>query len=177
MQDLTYPLLITVARLIFFSFKDNNTGLVLQVLEAYHKHKIVKLGMNFAALTMADMTGSVSHLMTSNDDVESYITSIIMSNAMDATLLHSKDQSASAMLRFSSASQFDALQNAYTQRQLVQGLESLNAVNVGDSDHALRVSNDHVRYLQGSQRAQKSVGVSGSGELGIDEDIMDRAMD
>ena len=79
--------------------QDNNTGLVWQVLSAFRKFSVGRLGQTFAALTLVDVVHRISP-SCSHEEVEKLVASLIMSNDLDATLLHALYNPGFTMLRF-----------------------------------------------------------------------------
>lgn len=159
--------------------QDSNTGLVIQVVGACEKFTLYRLGKTFAALTMADATRWVGAHSISVSNMESFVASLIMSMALNATLSHSCDSAKPTMLRFlGSTSRSSVLKESHMQARLIEGCLSLASLinNIGRGSNSLEMSNEHIESLQrGQKQAGSALKNSAVGELGgfdVDEDIM-----
>lgn len=174
------------AYLLFFCsnnfIQDNNTGLVLQVMGAFRRCAILKLGRTFAALTMTDVAGHISPCSASIGVIESFVSSFIMSGILDATLLHSRDQLSDTMLRFSvTVLKSCVARETYMRKQLAQEGRILNLFmdNIAESDRVLELSIEHIENLHRTQRRAEDTARGGmdmatnkATEFDLDEDMM-----
>ncbi|KAG2418629.1 hypothetical protein HFD88_001730 [Aspergillus terreus] len=160
---------------------DNNLGLVSQVIDAFDQYMVMKLGKKFSALAVPDVAQQVvSSVGTDPDVIETLVASLIMSGALDAMLLHMDDHRRSTMLRFSSAAMSPIFQERFVQAQLLKEIRALGLVtgNTGLSNDALELGDEHLRFLQKTQRwlddGDKSGALPPTGGSGfdVDEDIM-----
>ncbi|KAL2001440.1 hypothetical protein VTN02DRAFT_1776 [Thermoascus thermophilus] len=161
---------------------DKNTGLVLQVLVAFRKYSVLRLGSTFAALTIADVAHRTSPDPPDVEETEMFVASLIMSRTLDATLLHSNYGKCPTMLRFSAAaSSTDASLEASIRNQLIQERRRLMLlmVNVEESDRKLELSKEHVDHLRRSQKRKDNTVKNGGpnvvrdgNDFDVDEDMM-----
>lgn len=160
---------------IFNKFsQDGNIGLVHQVLCALKKSTFYRLGTTFAALAVTDATDRAGICSALKPDMESFIASLIMAKALDATLSHSSHAD-STMLRFLGMS--SRSKEPYMQAQLTEG--SLSLANLMDyveeANHSLGVSEECIESLQRNRKHCGGAYMSSireSGGFDIEEDIM-----
>ncbi|KAJ5102874.1 COP9 signalosome complex subunit 3 [Penicillium argentinense] len=159
--------------------KDNNMGLVSQVMNSFSRHALVGVGETFAALTIADLIGQSSSLPCDKVAAESVIASLIISGALDATLVQTPGHSDAAMLRFSGmprlcpSSHELRLQTMFTkERGSLEGLMMAARENI----HKLGVSPEFVDHVHKGQvwagAGEAHLGIGDDAGLEIDEDIM-----
>ncbi|KAJ5088138.1 hypothetical protein N7456_011754 [Penicillium angulare] len=161
---------------------DNNIGLVSQVLDEFARHSLMKTKKVFAALTVGELSAQTS-LSNGKDDgiTESKISSLIMSGAIDATLVHSQVCSNDSILRFTTASSTSPqCHEIEMQAQLqIQGrlLESLFG-NMEEGNLRLGLSDEFIdNSIRGQPWAGAGAGeinpsLSGTADLEVEEDIM-----
>ncbi|CAI7570777.1 unnamed protein product [Penicillium glandicola] len=158
---------------------DNNVGLVSQVVGAFFSQTVIKLGKTFAALTVADLSKQVFPSPVCTEATGSAVASLVMSCALSATLVQTKDHTESSMLRFSSIHSLPQLSNELDiQSQLKQEMRLMETlvINLGETNNNLGLSDDYVDSLHkgqvwsGSSEANPIVG--GEAELEMDEDLM-----
>lgn len=158
---------------------DNNLGLVSQVVGAFFSQTVIKLGKTFAALTMADLSKQVFPSPVCAEVTGSAVSSLIMSSALNATLVETKDHAEASMLRFSSIHSLSPLSRELDlQSQLKQEMKLMETlvVNLGETNNNLGLSDEYVDSLHkgqvwsGSSEVNPIVG----GEVGLemDEDLM-----
>ncbi|KAL1976431.1 hypothetical protein VTN31DRAFT_2713 [Thermomyces dupontii] len=160
---------------------DNNTGLVLQVLRAFQKHSVLKLGSTFAALTMADIANR-THLAAGNlEEVERSVVTLVTQGELNATLLHSTQGSESTMVRFWTAHTKPTADLEDTLRQrLAEEREKLHnlAKNVQGSDYRMELGTEYIDYLRRNQKKRERAARDGGASAGkvtdfdSDEDMM-----
>lgn len=135
--------------------QDNNMGLVSQLVLAFDKFIILKLGRTFSALKMSDVAWrrfSTGQLCPGQ--VEAYVASLVMSGLINALLFHLRDNSDSTMLRFASPSG----QSLFWERDLRKKLERTGylAKAIANSiDHgraSLGFSNEFFQFSHKNQR-------------------------
>ncbi|OQD79580.1 hypothetical protein PENANT_c048G11375 [Penicillium antarcticum] len=157
---------------------DNNTGLVSQVVNSFYRQAIIKLGKTFAALTVADLAKQVFPLPVHEEIAESVIVSLVLSGALDATLLQTQDQAVSSMLRFSTTSSFTRLSHEmHIQSQLQKERFIMEALvgNLRESNQTLGLSDECVDSVHKGQAWSGSEVNPILGEevgLEMDEDLM-----
>ncbi|KAJ5150976.1 COP9 signalosome complex subunit 3 [Penicillium canariense] len=158
---------------------DNNMGLVSQVMNAYSKHTIIGVKKTFAALTVTAIAEQASPAHTSDEATESIIASLIMSGAMEATLVQLPNRNSSTMLRFLATPSFRQLsRESRVQTRLMQERHSLEALvdSLDESNRHMGLSDEFVDSIQKGQAWARMSDVNpGMGEdagLEIDEDLM-----
>ncbi|KAL4869949.1 hypothetical protein BDV12DRAFT_166695 [Aspergillus spectabilis] len=160
---------------------DNNTGLISQLPEAHDKFMIIKLGKTFSAVTMRDVLQRVSSCTKEPLDIEEFVSSLVMSKELRATLSQSSSSESLTMLRFSLRTQSSVFQEEHIRARLVRGRSALNAIagGIAQTDHALELSQENLQFLAKNQRwsaNSEKPGTVDSNEGGgggdIDEDLM-----
>ncbi|KAJ6069545.1 hypothetical protein N7499_011432 [Penicillium canescens] len=157
---------------------DNNMGLVSQVVNIFFGQAITKLGKTFAALTVADLAKQVFPLPVRGEVAESVIVSLVLSGALDATLLQPQDHAVSSMLRFSATSSFTRLShelNIQSQFQRERFLMEALVGNLSESNQNLGLSDECVDNVHKGQPWSGSEVNPVLGEevgLEMDEDLM-----
>jgi COP9 signalosome complex subunit 3 len=153
-------------------------GLVSQVVNIFFGQAITKLGKTFAALTVADLAKQVFPLPVSGEVAESVIVSLVLSGALDATLLQTRDHAVSSMLRFSATSSFSRLShelNIQSQLQRERLLMEALVGNLSESNQNLGLSDECVDSVHKGQAWSGSEVNPILGEevgLEMDEDLM-----
>ncbi|GAD98623.1 COP9 signalosome complex subunit 3 [Paecilomyces variotii No. 5] len=160
---------------------DNNTGLVLQLVPALRKFSILKLGNTFAALTISDVAHRTSPEPNDIKETETFVASLIMSGALNATLLHSSQSSDLTMLRFNvDTRSSNTLPETKINEQLNREQERLKDLltMIEETESRLELSKEYTDNLRRNQRRKEdsmkegpSLVSRGGGD--IDEDIMD----
>ncbi|KAL4911694.1 signalosome subunit 3 [Aspergillus aurantiobrunneus] len=159
---------------------DNNSGLVSQLFEAYDKFVIIRLGGTFSALAMSDVLQRASSCSKAPHDIEEFVVSLVMSNALRATLSHSSSNGSTAMLRFSMSTQSPVFREEYIRERLIQRRLALNAVarGISQTDHTLELSQEHLHFIAKTQNWNgnfENPGVvysKAGGSCDMDEDLM-----
>ncbi|KAJ5696361.1 hypothetical protein N7536_006773 [Penicillium majusculum] len=124
---------------------DNNLGLVSQVVGAFFSQTVIKLGKTFAALTMADLSKQVFPSPVCVEVTGSAVSSLIMSSALNATLVETKDHAEASMLRFSSIHSLPQLSRELDlQSQLKQEMKLMETlvINLGETNNNLGLSDE-----------------------------------
>ncbi|KAJ5258094.1 COP9 signalosome complex subunit [Penicillium chrysogenum] len=157
---------------------DKNLGLVAQVVAVFFSQTVIKLGKTFAALTMADLSKQVSPSPVCAEVTGPAVSSLIMSRALNATLVQTKDHAESSMLRFSSIHSLPRLSHELDlQSQLKQEMKLMETlvINLGETNNNLGLSDEYVDSLHKGQVWSGSSEVNPTGgETGLemDEDLM-----
>ncbi|KAJ5591767.1 uncharacterized protein N7459_002136 [Penicillium hispanicum] len=158
---------------------DNNMSLVTQVVKAFSAHTLIGTKKIFAALTVAEISEQAPSLPLDGEQAESTIASLIMSGAMDATLVHPPRQAGETMLRFPANPSFAQLSREFDLRAyLDKEAYSLGRLmgNLTQSSHRLGLSDEFVDGLQKGQQwaGDGNTGLAMVGNMGVEmeEDIM-----
>ncbi|KAL4877932.1 hypothetical protein BJY04DRAFT_122138 [Aspergillus karnatakaensis] len=158
---------------------DNNFGLVSQLPHAYDKFMIIKLGKTFSALAILDVLKRAPSCTKNPTDIEEFVSSLIMSNELGATLSQSSIGESTTKLRFSLRTQRPTSQEEYVRARLIRGRSALNIIaeGIAQTDHALELSHENLHFLVKNQRwssNSEKPGTLGLNEDGgdIDEDLM-----
>jgi COP9 signalosome complex subunit 3 len=151
---------------------------VAQVVDAFFSQTVIKLGKTFAALTVADLAKQVFPSPVEEEVAESAVSSLIMSGALDATLVHTEDHAGLSMLRFSTSlslpllsHELDVQSRLKQERLLMEAFVS----NLEETNNNLGLSDECVDSLQKGQGWSASGGVNPAIEetgLDMDEDLM-----
>ncbi|KAJ5473659.1 hypothetical protein N7475_003225 [Penicillium sp. IBT 31633x] len=158
---------------------DNNLGLVSQVVDAFFTQTVIKLGKTFAALTVADLAKQVFPSPVSEKVAEAAVSSLIMSRALAATLVHTRDPADPSMLRFSAihslpqlAHEIDLQSQLRQERRLMGTLVDC----LGETNTNLGLSDDYVDSLHKGQvwSTSSELNPIAGEEVGLemDEDLM-----
>lgn len=158
--------------------QDNNFGLVTQVVDAFFRQTIVKLGKTFAALTVADLAKQVFPSPAEKMVTEADVSSLIMSGALDASLVQKQDPTELSILRFSTSLSFPRLSHELDiqshlkkERLLMENLVR----NLEEINNAIGMSEECLDNLQRGQAWAASNGTNptpAEGGLEMDEDLM-----
>lgn len=146
---------------------------------AFFGQTVIKLGKTFAALTMADLSKQVFPSPVCAEVTGSAVSSLIMSSALNATLVETKDHAEASMLRFSSIHSLPQLSRELDlQSQLKQEMKLMETlvINLGETNNNLGLSDEYVDSLHkgqvwsGSSEVNPIIG--GEAGLEMDEDLM-----
>ncbi|EPS29113.1 COP9 signalosome complex subunit 3 [Penicillium oxalicum] len=158
---------------------DNNLGLVSQVHSAHTKYTVTNITKTFAALTVRELRKQACFSRETEEATESAIASLIMSNAISATLVHSTDPTKSTMVRFTDGRSAARLAHEQEiQVELAREGQLLRTLSksMGDVDYQLGLSNEFIDSLQMSQGwavvGESRTGKSEDAGVEIDEDLM-----
>ncbi|KAK9859984.1 hypothetical protein MYU51_010141 [Penicillium brevicompactum] len=159
-------------------YMDNNFGLVTQVVDAFFRQTVVKLGKTFAALTVADLAKQIFPSPAEKTVTESDVSSLIMSGALDASLVQKQDPTELSILRFSTSLSFPRLSHELDiqshlkkERLLMENLVR----NLEEINNAIGMSEECLDNLQRGQAWAASNGTNptpAEGGLEMDEDLM-----
>ncbi|KAL4792924.1 signalosome subunit 3 [Aspergillus venezuelensis] len=161
---------------------DNNSGLVSQVLEAYDKFVVIKLGKTFSALMMPDVLERASSCSKGPLNIEEFVVSMVMSNELGtATISHASSTENTAMLRFSLRTQDHQFREDHIRAGLLHRRRALNSIarGIAQTDRSLELSQENIQSIVKHQKWSgnaENPGALGSGEAGgdgdMDEDLM-----
>ncbi|KAL4806953.1 signalosome subunit 3 [Aspergillus unguis] len=160
---------------------DHNAGLVSQVLEAYDKFTIMKLGRTFSALKMPDVLQRATSCSKDSSEIEEFVTTLVMSNSVKATLSHPSNDQNTAMLHFSLGTQNNGHHEEYIRARLIERRSAFNAIAqaIVQTDSTLELSEENLHFLDKNQKwgagTEKVVAMGHSEGVGggdIDEDLM-----
>jgi COP9 signalosome complex subunit 3 len=175
-------LLLQTSDNINISTQDNNAGLVLQVLRAFERHSVLKLGSTFAAVTMTDIPPHSFLSAKTSNELERYVMSLVVRQNISATLLQPANIWNPTMLRFrtatvdpSSSWETSIRDHLFTERQKIKNLNN----SIQGSDIRLEVSREYLDYLRKNQKRRENNskdGVAlakvGEQDVDVDEDMM-----
>jgi COP9 signalosome complex subunit 3 len=164
--------------------KDNNNGLVQQVLLGFRKRAVRGLGDTFAAVTTADVSQRALSNSMDVRETEGYIVALAVQEGFSTSLIHPSKDPNTSMLRFltgQSESSIDVEVSLEEQlRSHHQKLEHL-IQNIQTSDRKLELTQEYISHLRKAQKrndaASKDAGGLGGRKreqnVDIDEDMMD----
>ncbi|KAL8722374.1 MAG: hypothetical protein Q9181_007504 [Wetmoreana brouardii] len=163
---------------------DCNLGLVLQVLDAYRRFSIVKLGSTYAALPLPQVSQRTSPTPDDYMETAEYITLMINKGQLNATLDNrSRDsEPQSWVLRFATSSSTGprilSEQQQYEEMVRQAATSSALAEHIRATDRKFMLSKEYAEWIK---RSKNDADNSGNGGDGItfpgqhpfdDEDIM-----
>ncbi|KAJ5898614.1 hypothetical protein N7504_008902 [Penicillium tannophilum] len=160
---------------------DNNTGLVWQVVNAYSTHSLIKAKKVFAALTVAELQSHTSPSpMDVNGVVKANLASLVVSNAIEATLVQPQLYSKDTMLRFADVSSLpEVSRETKVQAQFEGEGQLLKALfgGVEENSNRLGLSDEFIDSAVKGQQAWPGATVMNQSlgrdaGLEMDEDIM-----
>lgn len=155
---------------------------MLQVLLAFERQSVLKLGSTFAAVTMTDVSQRTAVTDTDAYVMERYVMSLVVRKSLHATLLHPTRESDLTMLRFWIAHTLPSAgweTSVREQLSIEQRRLEILASGIHGSDNRLELGKEYVDYLRKSQSRNESnandgitLGKVGDKEFDIDEDMM-----
>ncbi|MCJ1477882.1 hypothetical protein MMC13_006555 [Lambiella insularis] len=166
--------------------KDCNLGLVLQVLDAFRRFLILKLGQTYAALPTNLVAQQTSSDPTNVPETDAYLTALIASGQLNAVLTPPSATGLS-MLRFAST-----LSEGPLARSEAQNYEDLQhhsnkltqlAKHIKDTDRRFELSREYFEWARKNKRPKDGGGLDVSqgspnptlgvsGNYGVDEDML-----
>jgi len=160
-----------------FWLTDCNFGLVVQVYDAFRKFSVLRLANIYAALPLTEVARRTSPEPSDLVETASYITMLIVSGDLNATLTQPQDPTVPATLRFLSSSsepRTEADLHHHLQMQKAE-LESI-LKHLQDSDHRLEISKDYIEKLRSMKKQKEQeakAGSSGGQQMAdVEEDVM-----
>lgn len=166
--------------------QDCNLGLVLQVLNAFRRFLILKLGKTYTALPTSLVAQQTSSNPTNVLETEAYLASLIASGHLNATLMPASAAQPS-ILRFATASNEGPLARSEAQNfeDLQRQTENFThiAQHIKDTERRLELSKDYLDWARKNKRLKDGGGQDMSqggpnsmlgvgGKYGIDEDML-----
>ncbi|MCJ1321225.1 hypothetical protein MMC15_006569 [Xylographa vitiligo] len=162
--------------------KDCNMGLVLQVLNAFRRFLILKLEKTYAALPISLIAQQTSPQPNNIAETESYLTSLIASGQLNATLVPSTNIAETAILRFAATSHDGPL--ARSEMQNFKDLHKQTVKftyltrHIKDTERRLELSKDYLEWARKNQKPKDTgpetanQGTMGNNGYGVDEDML-----
>ena len=167
--------------------QDSNTGLLLQVFDAYRRFSILKLGEIYKALYIPEVAKRTSPTPNDLSETESYISSLIASGQLNATLTQPATAGGSSVLRFadSSATGTHPRTEAQMHADLVDQTRRVAKVSqfIQETDRRMGISKEYVSYAKKQKKNRDDFGAGAEDEeltstliddtaYGLDEDMM-----
>ncbi|MCJ1294868.1 hypothetical protein MMC34_006427 [Xylographa carneopallida] len=162
--------------------KDCNMGLVLQVLNAFRRFLILKLEKTYAALPISLVAQQTSPQPSNIAETESYLTSLIVSGQLNATLSPSANVAEKSILRFAATSHDRPL--ARSEMQNFEDLQTQTKKfayltrHIKDTERRLELSKEYLEWARKNQKPKDpragtaNAGIAGNTEYGVDEDML-----
>lgn len=162
--------------------KDCNMGLVLQVLNAFRRFLILKLEKTYAALPISLVAQQTSPQPSNIAETESYLTSLIASGQLNATLLPPVNTMETPVLRFAATSHEGPL--ARSEMQNFQDLQTQTEKftyltrHIKDTERRLELSKDYLEWARKNPKSKDTglgtanLGTMGNNGYGVDEDML-----
>ena len=162
-------------------------SLVLQVLSAFRRFQILKLGRTYAALPILDVARATSPAPINVAETEQYVAQLIASSQLNATLVPSPDPSKPAILRFAGSSAEGPLARSEAQQyhDLVAQTNKMVglAAQMKGMDRRIELSKEYLEWTRKTRRVRvndEAGGMGGSvlamGDYadgwGVDEDVL-----
>ena len=157
-------------------------GLVLQVLNAFRRFLILKLEKTYAALPISLIAQQTSPQPNNIAETESYLTSLIASGQLNATLVPSTNIAETAILRFAATSHDGPL--ARSEMQNFKDLHKQTVKftyltrHIKDTERRLELSKDYLEWARKNQKPKDTgpgtanQGTMGNNGYGVDEDML-----
>ena len=160
-----------------FWLNDCNFGLVLQVYDAFRKFSVLGLANIYAALPLTEVARRTSPEPSDLVETASYITTLIVSGDLKATLTRPPDPAVPATLRFSCLSSVPRVETElHRELQLHQAELEIILKHLQDSDHRLEISKEYVDKLRSMKKQKeqeaKAEGSGGQPMAEFEEEIM-----
>lgn len=170
------------------SFKDNNNGLVQQVLLTFRKKAVRNLGNTFAAVTTANVSQRALSNSMNVQETERYIVALTAQEGFSTSLIHLSKDPNTSMLRFltGQSSEPSIELEVSLEEQLRSQHEKLELLiqNIQNSDRKLEFTKEYISHLRKAQKRNDAasrdaaIGFGGGGRkreqnVDIDEDMMD----
>lgn len=157
-------------------------GLAVQVLDAFRRFLILRLEKTYAAIPISAITRLTSPEPDNNAETEAYVTSLIASGQLNATLGPSTDPTKGSMLRFAASSTEGPLARSETQQyeDLLRQTEKLAELgkHIKDTERRLELSREYLDWARKNRRnkagGENSVNypLYSNDGYGVDEDIL-----
>ncbi|KAI9810393.1 MAG: hypothetical protein M1827_006279 [Pycnora praestabilis] len=151
---------------------DNNTGLLIQILDAHRRFAIINLEKTYSTLSIPEISIRTSPTENDHTEVEAYIVSLISSGQLNATLFHPSDPQRPTMLQFASSStagpqaQTEAVQYKDLQDQTMKIMRL--AEHVKETDRRLALSKEYIEWMKKAKKNKGSGAIAGGGDHAMD---------
>ncbi|KAL9026372.1 MAG: hypothetical protein Q9196_004956 [Gyalolechia fulgens] len=136
--------------------EDHNMSLVLHVLDAYRQFTIIKLGLTYAALPLPIVTQRTSSNPDDHTETAQYISMMINSSRLNATLDQRTQDPQSWVLRFalspSTGPRARSEQESYEELVKQTARNAKLAEHVRETDRKLTLSKDYINWLKQSKK-------------------------
>ena len=145
--------------------QDRNIGMVLQVMDAFRRFSILKLGQTYAALTVAEVAQRTSDDPYNSDETARYLMLMISNGELNATLTKVEDVGR-WVLRFATSSTTGPL--GRTEEQLNEEINkqlartTILSNNIKMLDRKMGLSRE---YIEWAKKVPKDKEFSPNGEL------------
>lgn len=159
-----FHLFFQVGHLLTFS-KDRNIGLIFQVIDAFGRFSILKLGQTYVALTIADITKRTSDNPNDYNGTARQLMSLISAGQLNATLTQADDVR-NWVLRFATSSTTGPL--ARTEEQINEEINKQFTRTTALSNHVKELDRKmglSKEYIDWAKKAQKGKELSPNGDL------------
>lgn len=156
---------------------------MIQVIDAFRRFSILKLEKTYVALRISDVTQRTSPEPHDHAETASYVTFLITSGHLNATLVKSAEEPQAWILRFATSSARGP--QARSEQQQYEELVKQTRRTIKLTDHVRELDRRlglSKEYVDWARKLQKSREAGGSGELNsfvgggdeylIDEDMM-----
>ena len=148
-------------------------SLVLQVLSAFRRFLILKLGRTYAALPLPDVARVTSPAPINIAETEQYVTQLIASGQLNATLVPAPDSSKPSVLRFAASSAEGPLARSEAQQyeELVVQTNKMAslAAHMKGMDRRIELSKEYLDWTRKTRRVRinDEAGGMGGSALGV----------
>lgn len=135
--------------------KDSNVGLVTQVIRAYRRFSVIKLRDNYVAMKIAEVARRTSPDPTAYEETAIYVSSLISSGHLNATVILNTDNHSQWIVRFA---ELDPEELACMERSRLDALAkqmdhtSALVAQVKGMDQRMSLTKE---YLEHEKKAQK----------------------
>ncbi|MCJ1468776.1 hypothetical protein MMC07_007406 [Pseudocyphellaria aurata] len=147
--------------------EDCNTGLVKQVIDAFRRFSIARLEKTYVAMRIIDLAHRTSPDPNDYAETAAYVSSLISSRYLNATLSVSPEEPQAWILRFATSS--TAGPQGRTEQQQYEDLVQQTARTMKLSDHVREADRRlglSKEYLDWVRRVQKNKDGGGNAEVG-----------
>ena len=130
--------------------RDNNLGLIHEVLQAFRKFSVLRLGETFSALPLAEVARRTSPDPSNLLEIEQYVSNLIITGELKASISQDASNNNSFLtLRFltsSSTTKSEKQLHADLEKQKLKLTALLELIS--SDDHRLEISREYVEFLQ-----------------------------
>lgn len=159
-------------------WKDCNSGLVRQIIEAYRKFSVKRLNQTFAALTIANVARKTSPQPNDYAETGQYIVSLISARELNATISKPSDDPASWIVRFADSSSGPLARSEEQEyNALVKQTHKVKSLidHIRETDRKLSLSKEYVNEVKRKKKDKANEGPEEGGpwithDTGFDHD-------